>query len=120
MQMIFHVEDTEEYLHKGKDYKFPEPPDICPHPDCKSRVRLKKHGFYYRYYSDGSRYIKIAIRRYICPVCRKTVSFLPDFCLPHFQYSIDLIVRSVKETISRDTTISSFIAKLREFSPETV
>ncbi|WP_238988761.1 hypothetical protein [Calorimonas adulescens] len=45
MQMIFHVGDTEEYLHKGKDYNFPELPDICPHPDCKSRARLKNMAF---------------------------------------------------------------------------
>ncbi|WP_238988767.1 DUF6431 domain-containing protein [Calorimonas adulescens] len=64
--------------------------------------------------------MEVAIRRYICPVCSKTVSSLPDFCLPHFQYSIDLTVMSVNETMSRDTIISSFIAKLREFSPYTV
>ncbi|SHF38075.1 hypothetical protein SAMN02745195_02500, partial [Thermoanaerobacter uzonensis DSM 18761] len=50
MQIVFHVDNIEEYLRKGKDYNFPAPPDRCPYPDCKCRVKLKKHGFYYRYY----------------------------------------------------------------------
>ncbi|ABY95505.1 hypothetical protein Teth39_2049 [Thermoanaerobacter pseudethanolicus ATCC 33223] len=117
MQIVFHVDNIEEYLRKGKDYNFPAPPDRCPYPDCKCRVKLKKHGFYYRYYLDGSNCIKIAIRRYICPVCKRTLSYLPDFCLPHFQYSFNMIVKSLKETLTREKTLSSFISDLKRNFP---
>ncbi|EGD50312.1 hypothetical protein TheetDRAFT_2877 [Thermoanaerobacter ethanolicus JW 200] len=75
MQIIFHVDNIEEYLHKGKDYNFPAPPDRCPHPDCKCKVKLKKHGFYYRYYLVGLNCVKIAKRRYICPVCTRNKGY---------------------------------------------
>ncbi|ORX23347.1 hypothetical protein BVF91_07420 [Thermoanaerobacterium sp. PSU-2] len=44
MQIIFHVDNIEEYLQKGKNYNFPISPDRCPHSDCKCKVKLKKHG----------------------------------------------------------------------------
>ncbi|AST57741.1 putative cellobiohydrolase [Thermoanaerobacterium thermosaccharolyticum] len=117
MQIIFHVDNIEEYLRKDKEYNFPNPPDRCPHPDCKCKVKLKKHGFYHRYYLDGAVCIKITIRRYICPVCKKTISYLPEFCIPHFQYSFNMIAKSLKETLIRTKTLSSIISDLKRNFP---
>ncbi|MDN5317024.1 MAG: hypothetical protein PWR08_1148 [Thermoanaerobacterium sp.] len=117
MQIIFHVDNIEEYLQKGKNYNFLSSPDRCPHSDCKCKVKLKKHGFYHRYYLDGAVCIKITIRRYICPVCKKTVSFLPDFCLPNFQYSLNMIISSLKKTLIRTRTLNSIISDFKRDFP---
>nr|WP_231293813.1 DUF6431 domain-containing protein [Thermoanaerobacterium thermosaccharolyticum] len=117
MQIIFHVDNIEEYLQKGKNYNFPSSPDRYPHPDCKCKVILKKHGFYHRYYLDGTVCIKITIRRYICPVCKKTVSYFPDFCLPHFQYSFNMIISSLKKTLIRTKTLNSVISDFKRDFP---
>lgn len=58
---------------------------------CQARSCLLAHGFYYRtlVYKDfdGS----IPIRRYLCRVCRRTVSLLPDFVLPYLRHSTVII-----------------------------
>jgi len=32
-----------------------------------------------------------------CPSCKKTVSLLPDFLLPHFQYSLEFILDALRK-----------------------
>ncbi|MCL4532516.1 MAG: DUF6431 domain-containing protein [Actinobacteria bacterium] len=60
-------------------------PRICPH--CEALGRLVGHGSYPRNAVDPRRSIPIRIKRFLCPVCGKTVSVLPSFCLPwrHYQ-----------------------------------
>jgi hypothetical protein len=71
---------------------YPKAPERCPHKRCKARVRQKKHGFYKRNLITFGFVGVIAVRRYICPVCEKTVSMLPSFCIPKFQYAAAFIV----------------------------
>src|SRR5690606_21514550 len=53
--------------------------------------KLHKHGFYKRFYLDGLSFWRILIRRYCCTRCGTTISFLPSFCVPKFQYSLCLL-----------------------------
>uniref|UniRef100_UPI003B75D314 DUF6431 domain-containing protein n=1 Tax=Desulforadius tongensis TaxID=1216062 RepID=UPI003B75D314 len=55
----------------------------------------KKHGLYSRNYICQDFSNKILIRRYYCPYCGNTFSYLPSFCLPYFQYSIGLIFMAI-------------------------
>lgn len=53
--------------------------------------RLRRHGFYSRNALALTATYVILIQRYYCPACKKTVSLLPSFLAPRFQYSIACI-----------------------------
>jgi len=94
MQIMFETHCTvEEYVKQGKNFPFPKAPGRCTNPKCRMPVKMKKHGFYERYYIKAGFSRKILIRRYYCPYCGKTVSFIPHFCLPRFQYCSEIIMK---------------------------
>jgi Domain of unknown function (DUF6431) len=64
-------------------------PDPCPLGQV--RCGLLAHGFYYRTLVHKDFDDSIPIRRYLCRVCRRTVSLLPDFALPYLRYSTVII-----------------------------
>ena len=104
MQKIMLIEESpQEYASLGRAYPFPEPAG-CPYSDCLMPIPLKKHGFYLRYLIDSGFYGKILIRRYYCPYCGRTVSYLPSFCLPYFQYSLVLIYLVISEYFQDELT----------------
>jgi len=53
---------------------------------------MEKHGFYWRrvFLPQGS-LARVGVHRYRCTVCRRTVSFLPDFCVPYKHFGADVI-----------------------------
>lgn len=79
-----------EYYHRGRENIFP---DLygCPNPCCSFEGRLRKHGFYTRNALTLLATYLIVIQRYYCPGCKKTVSLLPSFLAPRFQYSLSCI-----------------------------
>ena len=116
MQITLLEENYEKYEKDGKKYNFPDAPKQCP--ICKKHVQMKKHGFYLRYFVIVGFNKKIMIRRYICPECGKTISFLPYFCITFFQYYIGLIIEYIKETINRTDTLKSCLERLRKANPD--
>jgi len=98
MQFLFNTENPPE-AHSAElppnSTLYPPPPQKCPHKDCHTPIRLKKHGYYKRWIITETFHGRIRIRRYICPVCGKTVSMMPSFCIPRFQYEAAVIVNSV-------------------------
>lgn len=92
MQILFYTDHcAQDFSNKNSDI-FPSAPMGCPFKDCLMPVQLKKHGFYSRFFISKKYNGVIYIRRYICPVCGRTVSMLPVFCLQGFQYSgVDII-----------------------------
>jgi hypothetical protein len=63
--------------------------DRCPL--CRARACFLAHGFYYRTLVHVKFDESIPIRRYLCRLCRRTVSLLPDFILPYLRHSIVII-----------------------------
>lgn len=78
------------YAALGKFNNFPSL-DCCP--ICRAKNRLQRHGFYERNAVVEECSFRIPICRLLCPDCGKTVSILPMFLLPYFQYTIDFILR---------------------------
>lgn len=80
-----------QYLHDIKEscaadrYR----PDRCPL--CLAWRSFVAHGFYYRTLVDTDFDQLIPVRRYLCRLCRRTVSRLPDFVLPYLRHSITII-----------------------------
>jgi hypothetical protein len=107
MQILFvPKQGPETYASAEGVGEYPEAPQRCPHKDCGMPVRLKKHGFYKRYVLTGTFRGMIRVRRYKCPVCGRTVSVLPAFCLPHFQYGVREITEVLYDTEVREISVS--------------
>lgn len=64
-------------------------PDRCPL--CLAWHSFLAHGFYYRTLADTDFDQLIPVRRYLCRLCRRTLSRLPDFVLPYLRHSITII-----------------------------
>ena len=64
-------------------------PDRCPL--CQARRCFLAHGFYYRTVVHLDFDDSIPVRRYLCRLCRRTVSRLPDFVLPYLRISTAII-----------------------------
>ena len=64
-------------------------PDHCP--QCHAKQPLIGHGFYQRTLVDAGFDGVISVRRYLCRLCKRTVSLLPEFALPWLRFSITVI-----------------------------
>jgi len=64
-------------------------PDRCPL--CHAKDPLRAHGFYRRTLVDVQYDGSIRVRRYLCLLCKRTVSLLPDFVLPYLRFSTQVI-----------------------------
>lgn len=64
-------------------------PACCP--QCQAQDPLTAHGFYSRTIIDAAFDGSIRVRRYLCEVCRRTVSLLPEFALPYLRSSLAVI-----------------------------
>lgn len=64
-------------------------PTHCP--QCQAKQPLTAHGFYTRTIVDTAFDGLIRVRRYLCEVCKRTVSLLPEFALPYLRFSVTLI-----------------------------
>ncbi len=87
MQILFDPGcSPQEYAAQGL-VELPRP-RVCPR--C-SKGKPHKHGYYRRFCLDGLSCQRILTRCYYYIRCRTTVSFLPSFCIPKFQYSLHLV-----------------------------
>jgi transposase-like protein len=78
----------QEYLQELSDpdrYR----PNRCPL--CHTPDPLRAHGFYGRTVVDVEYDGSIRVRRYLCLLCRRTVSLLSEFVLPYLRFSIQVI-----------------------------
>lgn len=62
-----------------------------PCPQCLTGQRMVGHGFYHRTLVDLGFEGSIRVRRYLCLACKRTVSLLPQFALPHLRFSVAVI-----------------------------
>lgn len=78
----------QEYLQEFSDADRYRPK---PCPLCHAAHPLRAHGFYSRTLVDVNYDGSIPVRRYLCLLCKRTVSLLPDFALPYLRFSIRVI-----------------------------
>lgn len=64
-------------------------PNYCP--QCEAKQPLTGHGFYRRTLVDAAFDGVIRVRRYLCRLCGRTVSLLPQFALPYLRFGITVI-----------------------------
>ena len=109
MQNIFLSDKAPSDYKEKNDSHFPKAPDRCPFSDCRLPIEMKKHGFYQRYVisHDFSGYIYI--RRYICPCCGRTISFLPSFVTPYFQYALPYILTFLRGFFQMEKSLRHYV-----------
>jgi hypothetical protein len=78
----------QEYSKQISDPDFCRPANC---PLCQTQQALSAHGFYRRTLVDLDFDSSIRVRRYLCCVCQRTISLLPDFALPYLRFSISVI-----------------------------
>ena len=79
------IQQYVEAISDGGRYR----PNSCP--QCQARCPLVGNGFYCRTLVDIDFDGCIRIRRYLCRLCRRTVSLLPEFALPYLRFSVSVI-----------------------------
>lgn len=117
MQIPFYTNyDAVEFSIMNNEI-FPTTPEKCPFKDCSMPVQLKKHGYYKRFFISKNFTGGLYIRRYICPICGRTVSFLPYFCISYFQYSALEILNILYKFYHDGISIEKLIKKTKEELP---
>jgi Domain of unknown function (DUF6431) len=78
-------------------------PDHCP--QCEAKQPLAGHGFYQRTVVDVTFDGVIRVRRYLCRLCKRTVSLLPEFALPWLRFTITVISLFLVARLLRGLTL---------------
>jgi hypothetical protein len=78
-------------------------PSSCPM--CEGRRPLRAHGFYSRTLVDQGFDDIIRVRRYLCLLCWRTVSLLPEFTLPYLRFGITVLALFLKARLLDGSTL---------------
>ncbi len=78
-------------------------PDHCP--QCAARRPLRGHGSYRRTLVDQGFDGLIRVRRYLCRVCKRTISLLPVFALPWWRFGVTVIARFLVARLLQGLTL---------------
>jgi transposase-like protein len=113
VQFLFNTEHPAQKFASKNSEIFPSAPDRCPFKDCSMPVKLKKHGYYSRFFISKTYYGIMYIRRYRCPKCGRTVSMLPMFCLQGFEYSGIDIINILHEFYQGDMSLNKLIERIK-------
>jgi hypothetical protein len=108
MQMVLRFTGSiQEYMKLITD------PDLCrlDHcPLCKARHSFIARGFYKRTLVDLDFDGSILVRRFLCKICRRTVSLLPEFALPYLRFSISIISVFLEARLLEGSTLKAAAA----------
>jgi hypothetical protein len=97
----------QEYLKQITD------PDLCRLdrcPLCEAKHALIAWGFYSRTLVDLDFDGSIQVRRFLCVICRRTVSLLPEFALPYLRFSIPVISLFLAARLLEGRTLKAAVA----------
>ena len=101
----------QDYHERGSKNLFPTLPS-CPNPDCRAQKTMWRNGFYVRCVVTGTQLYEIKIQRLRCRYCGISVSLIPNFALPRFQYSLDIIIAALYMRVSMALTLLATAQKL--------
>lgn len=109
MQEIFRTSEPPSSFAEKNGLLFPDAPEACQLPGCRMPIEMKKHGFYERYIISHEYRGYIHIRRYLCSCCGRTVSYLPSFAIPYFQYAICYILVFLDEFFQSGKSLRQYM-----------
>ncbi|MCX7781971.1 MAG: DUF6431 domain-containing protein, partial [Negativicutes bacterium] len=112
---IFHLFNLSpaQYCEQFKSLVIPRP-KCCPF--CQSIHSFHRHGVYWRYVLDGQQKQQyVPVPRFLCRVCRHTLSILPAFVIPFFQYSVPAILSALRTWFSKKADTQNIPAACLRF-----
>ena len=83
---------------------------------CQMPVEMRKHGFYRRYIISQEYSGYIHVRRYICKFCKRTLSYLPNFAIPYFQYTVCYILSFLDGFFKTGNSLRNYVFGFKEKS----
>src|SRR5882757_2044377 len=83
-------------------------PDHCP--QCEARHSLIGHGFYRRTLVDAGFDGVIRVRRYLCRLCKRTISLLPERALPWLRFGIAVIALFLVARLLNGLTLAAALS----------
>lgn len=99
MQKIYETNlSPEEFVKRSKNLKYPT---INTCHKCGACDTFRPNGFYDRnVLTKDDEYI-VSLRRFKCPHCSASISFLPSFLIPYFQSTFERIINILKSVIAK-------------------
>ena len=91
-------------------------------PICTPAHRLRRHAWYGRWgiFPDPEPWRQIRVLRLLCVVTGRTVSLLPDFCLPFRQHGPDILGPFVLGVAVEGSSLAAALSRLRRGSRPSV
>jgi hypothetical protein len=108
MQMLYPFTGSVQQYNEQHAHSHCQRPCSCAL--CGAKKPLRAHGFYWRTVSDSSFDGRIRVRRYLCLVCRRTISLLPEFVLPYVRFAITFIALFLKARLLDRRTLKESAA----------
>jgi transposase-like protein len=102
--MVHPFEGTIQEYNEQLDDPRRHRPRACPL--CRAKKPLRAHGFYARTLVAEGFDGLVRMRRYLCRLCRRTISLLPDFALPYIRFAVPVIGRFLRTRLSEGRTLA--------------
>ncbi|BBB89407.1 DUF6431 domain-containing protein [Methylomusa anaerophila] len=113
MQILITVKETiTQYITRFQALEIVRP-EKCP--VCGAVHSIHRHGSYWRNILNEQWEKRIPVARFYCKTCKLTISMLPSFALPYFQYSLEFIVTALQQIFLAKATTSRICSALLRF-----
>jgi len=125
MQRIYPSPWTPDQYESPQAYQQIVPESVCA--NCHRTVKLHRHCRYQRWVVTLlGKLLQIWIARFPCPLCRLTVSYLPDFALTYRVLQVEPFEAFLDHDIDRPDVrsfvdlLASYQRRLHHFAPELI
>lgn len=122
MQRVITVPWSPEQYVAEEAHALIRPEPACP--NCGALTTLHRHDTYQRWFVTAlAVLLRLTIARFLCPECRITISYLPDFCLTYRALGPDSFAafleghharKDVRHFVSH---LKAYAAALLDFAP---
>lgn len=125
MQRIYRSPWTPEEYERQEGWRQIIPESTCS--NCHQAVKLHRHDRYQRWVVTlMGHLLHLWIARFLCPVCRHTISYLPDFALTYRVLGPETLQRYLEGDLDRPDVrtfldlCASYGRRIHDFAPELI
>jgi hypothetical protein len=125
MQRIYRSPWTPEEYESQEGWRHVIPESTCS--NCHQAVTLHHHGRYQRWVATLlAKVLYLWIARFLCPLCRHTISYLPDFALTYRVLGTETLQGFLERKLDRPDVrtfldlSTSYKRRLYRFAPELI
>jgi hypothetical protein len=125
MQRIYRSPWSPEEYEQQESHRQIIPESTCG--NCHQAVKLHHHGRYQRWVATLlGKELYLWIARFLCPLCRRTISYLPDFALTYRLLQPETFQGFLEHELDRPDVrtfldlCASYECRLHRFAPELI